>query len=107
MQKVIKVISQWKNPFVNEKADDLVSLSSGFVASDPLKEDLLKTEEKGKSALVLFDRLTSSAIRFETLPRLKLGKFGEVKKELSAGGKSFVLQANRNLFAWLLVIGRS
>lgn len=108
VQKVMEVISHWRNPF--EKADDLVSLSSGSVASNPLKEDLLKAEEKGKTALVSFvqDRLTSSTVGFfETLPRLKLGKFGEVKKTVNQGGKSFVLRADRNLFARLLVIGQS
>ena len=62
VQKVMEVISQWRNPF--ETADDPVSLSSSSIASSALKEDLLKAEEKGKSALVLFvlDRLTSSAV---------------------------------------------
>ena len=50
MKKVMEVISQWRNPF--ETADDLVSLSSGSIASSALKEDLLKAEEKRKSALV-------------------------------------------------------
>ena len=108
VQKVMEVISQWRNPL--ETADDLVSLSSGSIASSALKEDLLKAEEKGKSALVSFvqDRLTNSAVgSFETLPRLKLGKFEEVKKTVNQGGKSFVLRADRNLFARLLVIGQS
>ncbi len=42
VQKIMEVISQWRNPF--EKADDLVSLSSSSLASDTLKEDLLKAE---------------------------------------------------------------
>ena len=54
------------------------------------------------------NRLTNSAVGFfETLLRLKLGKFGEVKKTVNQGGKSFVLQADRNLFARLLVIRQS
>ena len=84
----MEVISQWRNPF--ETADDLVSLSSGSIASSALKEDLVKAEEKGKSVLVSFvqDRLTSSAVGyFETLPRLKLGKFGEVEKTVNQGGR--------------------
>ena len=108
VQKVMEVISQWWNPF--ETADDLVSLSSGSIASSALKEDLVKAEEKGKSGLVSFvqDRLTSSAVGyFETLPRLKLGTFGEVEKTVNQGGKSFVLRADRNLFARLLVLGQS
>lgn len=50
MKKVMEEISQWRNPF--ETADDLVSLSSGSIASSALKEDLLKAEEKRKSASV-------------------------------------------------------
>ena len=108
VQKVMEVISQRRNPF--EMADNLVSLSSGSITSSALKEDLLKAEEKGKSVLVSFvqNRLTNSAVGFfETLLRLKLGKFGEVKKTVNQGGKSFVLQADRNLFARLLVIRQS
>ena len=108
VKKVMEVISQWRNPF--ETADDLVSLSPGSIASSALKEDLLKAEEKRKSALVSFvqDRLISSAVGFfETLPKLKLGKFGEVKKTVNQGRKSFVLGADRNLFSRLLVIGQS
>ena len=108
VQKVMEVISQWRNPF--ETADDPVSLSSSSIASSALKEDLLKAEEKGKSALVSFvqDRLTSSTVGFlETLLRPKLGTFGVVKKTVNQGGKSFVLRADRNLFAWLLVLGQS
>ena len=99
VKKVMEVISQWRNPF--ETADDLVSLSPGSIASSALKEDLLKAEEKRKSALVSFvqHRLISSAVGFfETLPKLKLGKFGEVKKTVNQGRKSFVLRADRNLF---------
>ena len=99
VKKVMEVISQWRNPF--ETADDLVSLSSGSIASSALKEDLLKAEEKRKSALVSFvqDRLTSSAVGFfETLPKLKLGKFGEVKKTVNQGRKSFVLRADKIFF---------
>ena len=108
VKKVMEVISQWRNPF--ETADDLVSLSPGSIASSALKEDLLKAEEKRKSALVSFvqHRLISSAVGFfETLPKLKLGKFGEVKKTVNQGRKSFVLRADRNLFSRLLVIGQS
>ena len=44
VQKVMEMISQWRNPF--ETADDLVSLCSGSIASSALKEDLLKQKRK-------------------------------------------------------------
>lgn len=108
VQNVMEVITHWRNPF--ETSEELVSLSSGSVVNDSLKEDLLTAREKGKPALVSFveDRLTTNMIGFfEKLPRLNLGRFGEVKKTISAGGKSFVLRADRNLFARLLDIGHS
>lgn len=52
VQKTMEVISHWRNPF--ENADHLVNLSSGSIASNSLTEDLLKAEEKGKTALVSF-----------------------------------------------------
>ena len=64
VQKVMGVISQWRNPF--KTADDLVSLSSGSIASNALKEDLLKAEQKGKSALVSFDQQCSRVPRDTT-----------------------------------------
>ena len=99
VQKVMEVISQWRNPF--ETADDLVSLSTGSIASSALKEDRVKAEEKGKSALVSFvpNRLTSSAVGyFQTLPRLKLGTFGEVEKTVNQGGEEFCALSRQKSF---------
>ena len=108
VQKVMEVIQQWRNPF--EPSDELMTLSSGCVASGSVKDDLLNAEEKGKFAFASFvsNRLTSTETGFfETLPKLKLGRFGEVKKKVSAGGRTFVIRADRNLFARLLVIGQN
>ena len=46
---------------------------------------------------------------FDTLSKLKLGNFSNVKKSssLSKEGKTVILRADRNLFARLLVIGQS
>ena len=77
-----------------------------------MKEDLLTAKEKGKSALSSFvqDRLKTNATGFfDTLPKLKLGTFNEAakRKSVTTKGKNVVLQADRNLFARLLVIGQS
>ena len=107
VQNVMSVISQWKLPF--EKSEELVSLSSGSIADDQLQEDLLKAKEKGTSAMLNFvnDRLISGKTEiFHPLTKMKLGRFGEVKKTVSVGGKNLILQADRNLFARLLVIGQ-
>ena len=56
------------------------------------------------------DRLLSTSKGFfDTLSKLKLGNFSNVKKSssLSKEGKTVILRADRNLFARLLVIGQS
>ena len=77
VKKVMEIVSNWMNHF--EKSEELVSLSSQSVASDSLNEDVLKPKEKVKAALQSFvrERLTSNQKGiFETLPKLKLGRFG-------------------------------
>ena len=45
VKKVFEVISNWRNPF--EPYEELLSLSSGYVASESMKADLLLAKEKG------------------------------------------------------------
>ena len=71
VQNVMEVITYWRNP--SETSEELVSLFSGSIANESLKEDLLMAKEKGKSGLVSFveDRLTTNTIGFfDKLPRL-------------------------------------
>ena len=110
VKKVFEVISNWYNPF--EPSEELLSLSSGYVASESMKADLLLAKEKGATALTAFvkERLvTNSTGFFQTLPKLKLGSFRDAQKKTSvtAGDRNFIIRADRNLFARLLVIGQS
>ena len=76
VKKVFEVISNGRNPF--EPSEELLSLSSGYVASESMKADLLLAKEKGTTALTPFveERLvTNSTGFFQTLPKLKLGSF--------------------------------
>ena len=73
---------------------------------------LLTAKKKGTKALTTFveDRLLSTSKCFcDTLSKLKLGNFSNVKKSplLSKEGKTVILRADRNLFARLLVISQS
>ena len=110
-KQVMEVIEDWRNPF--EESKELVSLSSGFVAINTMKEVLLTAEQKAKSALSSLEHWTNkktNATRFfDTLPKLKLGTFNEAAKRESViiKGKNVVLQTDRNLCARLLVIGHS
>ena len=110
VKKVFEVISNWRNPF--EPSEELLSLSSGYVASESMKADLLLAKEKGTTALTAFveERLvTNSTGFFQTLPKLKLRSFRDAQKKTSvtAGDRNFIIRADRNLFARLLVIGQS
>ena len=100
----------WSDPF--EESEDLVSLSSGCVASESIRQDLLTAQKKGTDALTTFveDRLLSNSKGFYgTLSKLKLGTFIDVQKKSSSSKeeKTVILRADRNLFARLLVIGQS
>ena len=108
VKKVFEVISNCRNPF--EPSEKLLSPNSGYVASESMKADLLL--KKGATALMAFveERLvTNSTGFFQTLPRLKLGSFRDAQKKTSVAGgdRNFIIRADRNLFARLLVIGQS
>lgn len=59
--KVMEVVSGWCDPF--EASEELVSLSSGHVASQRVKQDLLTAEQQGTDALTKFVE-KKIAIRF-------------------------------------------
>ena len=52
VKKVFEVICNWRSPF--EPSKELLSLSSGYVASESMKADLLLAKEKGATALTAF-----------------------------------------------------
>ena len=108
--KITEVIEGWRNPF--EASDELVVLSSGRVADENVKQDLLTAKEKGRLAFQTFvnERLVTNAKGFfDTFTKLKLGSFRDAQKKTSvkAGTKNIIIKADRNLFARLLVIGQS
>ena len=110
VKKVMEVICNWANPF--EESEELISISSGYVASSDIKEDLLTARQKGKEAFATFlnERLLSNSTGFhDTLAKLKLGTFSNAQKKttLRKEGLTVMLKADRNLFARLLVIGQS
>ena len=94
-----------------EEEDVKKVISSGYVTSDSIKQDLLEAKEKGATALTAFVEeriITNSTGIFETLPKLKLGSFRDTHKKTSvtAGDRNVMIRADRNLFARLLVIAR-
>ena len=107
VKKVIEVISNWRNPF--EPSEELLCISSGYVTSNSIKQDMLEAKEKGATASVEERIITNSTGIFETLPKLKLGSFRDTHKKTSvtARDRNVMIRADRNLFARLLVIGQS
>lgn len=110
VRKVLEVVSNWNNPF--DESDELISISTGCVASNSMKDDLLGAKQKGKDAYTTFvqERLLSNSTGFhDTLSKLKLGTFSDSQKKtlLAKEGKTVILKADRNLFARLLDIGQS
>lgn len=109
VKKIIEVIEGWINPF---EASELIVLSSGRVADENVKQDLLTAKEKGRQAFQTFvnERLvTNTKGFFDTFTKLKLGSFRDAQKKTSvkAGTKNIIIKADRNLFACLLVVGQS
>ena len=83
VKKVFEVIRNWCNPF--EPFGELLSISSGYVASESMKQDLLLAKEKGTTALTAFieERLVKHSTGFfQTLPKLKLGSFRDAQKNV-------------------------
>jgi hypothetical protein len=98
VKKVMDTVSNWKNPF--ESSDELVSLSSGCLASESVRQDLLMAKEKGKSAAVEFIRnrlVSNDTMFFDPLPKMKLGTFGDARKrKVQINAKNVILRADRN-----------
>ena len=108
VKKVFEVIRNWRNPF--EPSAELLSISSGYVASERMKQDLL-AKEKETTALAAFieERLVKNSTGFfQTLPKLKLESFRDAQKtSVAAGDRNVIIRGDRDLFARLLVIGQS
>ena len=52
LKKGFEVIRNWCNPF--EPSAELLSISSGYVASERMKQELLLAKEKGTTALTAY-----------------------------------------------------
>ena len=89
-----------------QPSTELHRISSGYFASESMKQDQLLAKKKGTTALMTFvedlERLvTNSAGFLQTHRKLKLRGFRDAEKETSvtAGDKNVVIRADRNLFA--------
>ncbi|KAG1692625.1 hypothetical protein GQR58_007262 [Nymphon striatum] len=103
--------NNWINPF-DENSQELVSISSGKLATPDITEDLLHAHESGKKAYDAFktERLEQElpARKFhDPMKTLNLKTFSNLsvkKMKTTAHGKELVLKADRNLFAHMLLV---
>ena len=111
VQSVLHSIEAMINPF-EVASTDLMSISTGLVASDSVKRDLQSAPEKGKAATNDFIKncLTNDQIDiFHPIKKMKLKTFQDMSRVKSAkiNSKVMDLKHNQTLFARLLVIAQS
>lgn len=109
--RVISTIDSMLNPFDTHQ-DGIVCLSSGTVAAEEIKKDLLAAQGKGEKAVKEFidQRLLSRSVDiFAPIKAQKLKTFSDQAKtkKKSAAGKDVILRADKKLFSRLLIIGQS
>ena len=108
VKQVVSFLSDERNPF--QASRDLVSISSGVVAEDTVKDDLLNAEEIGESALQEFvkSRLNSDVANFfDPLKKLSLGTFSNKSKQKGKKGKETTMKAEFDFYSRTLVIAQS
>ena len=108
VEAVLGTLETWQNPFA--PTDGLVNISSGVVATDSVKKDLLNAVDIGEEALLAFirDRLQSSTIGFfEKIQSKNLATFSSMNKPAKKQDKSKVAQVDRALIARMLVVAQS
>ncbi|KAI8496434.1 hypothetical protein Bbelb_257330 [Branchiostoma belcheri] len=99
----------------NHDLQDLVSLSTGKVATPEVETDLLRAQDIGQEAFRAFQaqRLESDPpqVKFnDKLTKAKLKTFSDLNKRIVAKtgkNKEVILKADRKLFAQMIVIAES
>ena len=80
VQKSVSLLEEWSNLF--QRAEELISLSSGQQAPEDVKKDLLKTRKTGETQLQEFidNRILSDKVGFyKPIKRLMLKTFTSLK----------------------------
>ncbi len=111
VESLMATVVQMANPF-QMKNTDLISISTGVVASEDVKSDLIKAEEYGETAMLDFikTRFINSTTAFhDPIKKMKLKTFSKpgTLKVTTKVGKTVELKADRTLFARLVIIGKS
>ena len=101
--------NNWTNPFGNDPSD-LVSISTGVVASPDVSTDLLAAHEKREYAYKEFkqQRIQKGDCLHGPIKKIKLKTFTAMKSKPAKGKtKEIVMKADRRLFGNMVLIAQS
>lgn len=109
VDKVVNVLQSFNNPY--SESDEICSLTSGTLADEAIKIDLMGAYDKGQAAAISFvqSRLQSNETSFYgTLSKMKLKPFSNLNKtkSLKVGNKEVILKADRGLFVRIILIAQ-
>ena len=99
--------NNWTNPFGNDPSD-LVSISTGTVASSAISTDLFAAREKEEHACKEFEqqRMQKGDCFQDPINKIKLKTFTAMKSK-QAKGQPSRLSADRRLFGSMVLVARS
>lgn len=112
VQSIKCTLESMVNPFEPGR-EDMIHLTSGLVATQEVKSDLLSAKEAGEKRLQTFIQeklLVPEPDIFSKLPMLKLKTFTSMAKKVKVmlkNGTETTLKNNRNLFARMLLLAQS
>ena len=109
VRNIMNTVESMTDPY--EYSVELASISSGVIASQKIKDDLLSGPEKGEKQLKEFieKRLLSNEVDFfDPLPKLKLSTFSEntIQKRMKVSGSEIAIKADRAFFSKLVTIAK-
>ena len=109
---VMTTLESVVNPFEVDRTE-LVHLTSGLVATEEVKSELLTAKQRGERSLQTFIKEKVHVPNpdiFSAINKLKLKTFSSMAKKVkvkSKNGTEATLKSNRNLFARMLLLAQS
>lgn len=109
VEAVIGVLESSVNPFV--QSEELISLVSGMIAPDPVKDDFLQAKTKGQKRSEEFIKehlIDNTRSYYAPVKKLSLKTFSDLakKKKLKVSGHEISMKADDRLFWKFLIIGK-
>ena len=112
VQSIKSTLENMVNPFEPGR-EEILHLTSGLVATEEVRSDVLMAKETGEEKLQTFIQeklLVPEPDIFSKIPMLKLKTFTSMVKNVkvtSKNGTEATLKSNRNLFARMLLLAQS